>query len=408
MANALSTKIPVAELKIGMFVSKLDREWLDTPFLLQGFLIETEEEIGIVAEYCQYVWIDQVQQTRGDVAAEHAMLSATKKGSSYINKVPSQQEHRRALGVYKASKRITKSLMDSIVLQGVVNTEEAKSVVNECVQSVIRNPNALLWMSKIREADEYTSEHSLNVCIYAISFGRHLGLERGDIEKLGLCALLHDVGKMRVPAEILNKPGALTAKEFNTIKAHTVHGRNLLMASPGMLPAAVDVAYGHHERMDGAGYPRGINASSTSTFSRIVAIVDAYDAMTADRCYAPAITPTEALNIIYKDKGTHFDDYLAKEFIRCVGIYPPGTIVELKNGMVGIVLAAHHKFTRLPKIIVVLDENKEPCKQKVCDLSAIHFGKLSSDFLILKTLIDGTYGVKIRDYQDRGLVIEIP
>lgn len=405
MANSLSRKVHVSELKIGMFVSKLDRDWLETPFLLQGFMVETEEDIDVVAEYCQHVWVDEVQQRRMEIALEHEVLTASRRSARYINKIPTQQEHRRAIGVYTASKRITKSLMDSVVLQGVVNTEEAKSVVNDCLQSVMTNPNALLWMSKIRETDEYTSEHCLNVCIYAISFGRYLGMEKTDIEKLGLCALLHDVGKMRVPQDILNKPDKLTPKEFNAIKAHTVHGRNLLMASPGMLPAAVDVAYGHHERMDGNGYPRKIKASGTSTLSRIVAIVDAYDAMTADRCYAPAITPTEALNNIYRDKGSHFDEHLATEFIRCIGIYPPGTLVELKNGMVGIVLASHHKFTRLPKIIVVLDNRKEPCKERIFDLSSIHFGKLSNDYLILKTLVDGTYGVRIRDYRDKGLIL---
>lgn len=406
MANDRSVKIHISELKIGMFISKLDREWLDTPFLLQGFLVETEEDIDVVAEYCKYIWIDEVQHKKPSAAAEHPVLTGSKKPTRYINKVSTQQEHRKAIGIYTNTKRITKSLLDSIALQGVIDTKEAKAVVHDCVQSVIRNPNALMWMSKIREADDYTAEHSMNVCIYAISFGRHLGLDEGDLQKLGLCALLHDVGKMRVPAEVLNKPDKLTEKEFNMIKAHTVHGRNLLMASPGMLPSAIDVAYGHHERMDGNGYPRKIKGSGTSTFTRIVAIVDAYDAMTANRCYAPAITPTEALNNIYKDKGTHFDDRLATEFIRCIGIYPPGTLVELKNGMIAIVLSAHPKYSRLPKVIAVRDSEKALCKERIYDLSAVHSGKLDNGYLIVRTLVDGEFGVHLKTYREKGLMID--
>jgi len=288
MVQRLSKEIHVSELRIGMFVSKLDRPWLETPFLVQGFMIETEDDIDVVSEYCQRVWIDAIQQKPADLHVNQ-ITKKPKKPVTYINKIEAQDEHRQAIGVYKASRSITRNILDSVALRGVIPTEEAKSVVNDCVQSVIRNANALMWMSRVREVDEYTSEHSMNVCIYSISFGRHLGMESEDLQKLGLCALLHDVGKMRVPNDILNKPGSLTDKEFKAIKAHTVHGRNLLMASPGMLPAAVDVAYSHHERMDGKGYPRAIKANGTSTFSRIVSIVDAYDAMTANRCYAPAV-----------------------------------------------------------------------------------------------------------------------
>lgn len=388
-----------------MFISKLDRDWMETPFLLQGFVVESEQDIDVVAEYCEHVWVDKVDTKKPSSAVDHAVISGRKKKVKYTNEVPAQAEHRRAIGVYTKSKRITKTILDSVALQGVVNTEEAKEVVNDCVQSVIRNPNALLWMSRVKEADDYTAEHSMNVCIYAISFGRHLGLDSEDLTKLGLCALLHDVGKMRVPNEILNKPDKLSAKEYKIIQAHTIHGRNLLMSTAGMLPAAIDVAYSHHEKMDGTGYPRKIKASGTSTFTRIVAIVDAYDAMTAERCYAPAISPTEALNFIYKAKGTHFDEYLAREFIRCIGVYPPGTVVELKNGSVAIVLATNHRYSRLPQIIVVLDEDKQPCKERIYDLAKVNEGELPTDLLIQKTLTDGSYGVTLRDYKEKGLII---
>ncbi len=404
MSSLLSKKIHISELKVGMFVSKLDRNWLDTPFLLQGFLVETEDDIDVVSEYCQHIWIDSVSERKNPFDTLSIGLSKSQKPIHYINKVAAQDEHRQAIGVYKASKQITKNILDSITLQGMIDTKEAKTVVDDCVQSVIRNPNALLWMSKVREVDEYTSEHCLNVCIYAITFGRHLGIDDEGLQTLGLCALLHDVGKLRVPAEILNKSTKLTDREFSMIKSHTVHGRKLLLASPDMPPAAVDVAYGHHEKMDGSGYPRKIKAIGTSDFSRIVAIVDAYDAMTANRCYAPSIPSSHALNNIFKDKGTHFDEHYAIEFIKCIGIYPPGTIVELKNGRVAIILAANTKHSRLPKVIVVLNENKQACKEQMFDLKQIDSGELENTFLIKRELVDGSFGVTIKDYQEKGLV----
>lgn len=395
-------KLHVSELKIGMYVSKLDRAWVETPFLMQGFLIEHMDDIAVLEEYCQHVWIDAVEDV-WVAPEERAAQGLPKRKVSYINKVPAQEEHRKAVGVYREARRITKSLLDDIRLGGVIDTKRAKETVNDCVSSVVRNPDALMWMSKMRDQNEYTAEHCLNVCILAIAFGRHLGMDEQSLQKLGLCGLLHDVGKMRIPDHILNKPDALTEKEWKMMRAHVVHGRNLLMASPGSYQGVVDVAYSHHEHVDGTGYPRKLKASAISDFSRIISIVDAFDAMTADRCYAPSIPSTEALKVIFKEKGKHFDDRLAQEFIKCVGLYPPGCIVELMNGMVAIVLEVNHRYKHLPRVIVVQSEKGKFSREKVISLSDIERDKLTKDFLIQRVLRDGEYGVKIKDYQDKGL-----
>lgn len=396
-------KIHVSELKIGMFVSKLDRDWLDTPFLIQGFVVESVDDLRTVAEYSEYVWIDAVQQA--SVAPEEWGVTSAKikPKTVYINKVTAAEESAAVQGVYREARRLTKNLMDDVRLGGVINTEQAKETVKDCVHSILRNPDALLWMSKMRTQDEYTSEHCLNVCILAIAFGRHLGMSEPELEKLGLCGLLHDVGKMRIPSAVLNKAEPLTDKEFNIIKAHTVHGRNLLMSSPGVFNGAVDVAYSHHERIDGTGYPRKLKASGISDFARIIAIVDAYDAMTADRCYSGAITTTDALKNIFKDRGTHFDERLSLEFIKCVGLYPPGSLVELVNGLIGIVLETHQRYRHLPKILVVHDIHKPLEKERVLSLADIEQGTLDKTHLITRSLCDGSHGIRIRDYKDKGL-----
>lgn len=400
----LSTiKIHISELKIGMFVSKLDRDWQETPFLMQGFMIESFDDIDAVAEYSQHVWIDAVREQWIPPEERGVAGPAIAKSTSYINKVAAQKEHQAALSVFREAKKLTKTLLDDARLGGVVNTEQAKATVKDCVGSILRNADALIWMSRMRNEDEYTAEHCLNVCILAIAFGRHLGMSEPELEKLGLCGLLHDVGKMRVPAQVLNKTEKLTDKEFNIIKAHTVHGRNLLMSSPGVPNSTVDVAYSHHERVDGTGYPRKLKAAGISDFARIICIVDAYDAMTGDRCYSRAIPSTDALKRIFQDRGTHFDERLALEFIKCVGLYPPGSIVELVNGLVGIVLESNYRYRHLPKIITVKDLNKPFEKEQVINLNEVEQKTLDKGFLIKRALCDGSYGIRIRDYQEKGL-----
>lgn len=400
----LSTiKIHISELKIGMFVSRLDRDWQETPFLMQGFLIESLDDIDAVAQYSEHVWIDAVQEEWIPPEQRGVCGPPIPKVKTYINKVSSRDEHAAALGVFREAKRLTKSLLDDARLGGVINTEQAKSTVKDCVGSILRNPDALIWMSRMRNEDEYTAEHCLNVCILSIAFGRHLGMCEAELEKLGLCGLLHDVGKMRVPQQVLNKREQLTDKEFNIIKAHTVHGRNLLMSSPGIPNATVDVAYSHHERIDGTGYPRKLKAAGISDFARIVAIVDAYDAMTGDRCYSRAISGTDALKRIFDERGKHFDERLALEFIKCVGLYPPGSIVELINGLVGLVLETNYRYRHLPKIIVVKDLNKPLEKEQILNLADVEQQKLDKSFLIKRALCDGAYGIRLRDYRDKGL-----
>lgn len=392
-------KIHVGDLRVGMFVSRLDRDWLDTPFLMQGFLIESADDAEIVGEFCEYVWIDAVQVPSRGPSSNVGTASAPLR-ANFIHKVPLQEEQGKVLGIYREARSITKSLLDDVRLNGTINTAQAKATVGECVNSVLRNPDALIWMSKIRDQHEYTAEHCLNVCILAITFGHHLGMREAELQNLGLCGLLHDVGKMRVPPEILDKPAALTPKEMRMMKAHTVHGRNLLLAAKDIYQGAIDVAYSHHERLDGTGYPRKLPGHGISRFSRIIAIVDAYDAMTADRCYAAATTSTEAVKIIYHARGTHFDENLALQFIKTIGLYPPGSIVELYSGHVGIVMETNQQYRHLPHVVLLLDEDKQPLeKEQWVDLAQIEAGELDKRYLIKQVWRDKSFGIAVAEYQ---------
>lgn len=405
-----SIKIPVGELRVGMFVSQLDRDWLDTPFLLQGFHIEEEDDIDVISEYCEYVFVDSEKTVKPKGSAHSSDVGTARQGrvdpNIFAPEVPIEDEHRRVLGTFRQARSITKSLLDDIRLGGAINTETAKETVNECVQSVIRHPDALLWMSKMRDENEYTAEHCLNVCILAIAFGRQLGLSEQELQNLGMCGLLHDVGKMKIAPEVLNKPDALTPKEMRVMMAHTVHGRNLLLSSTGIYSGAIDVAFSHHERIDGLGYPRKLSGNSISRFSKIIAIVDAYDAMTAERCYQSAKTSTEAMKIIYKERGTHFDEQLTLKFLQTVGLYPAGSIVELYSGEIGMVIESNPRLRHLPKIVMLRNANKEPlANEKIIDLSLVEKGELSKDYLIRQVWKDKSFGITLKTYLERGLFI---
>ncbi|WP_345427913.1 HD-GYP domain-containing protein [Halioxenophilus aromaticivorans] len=405
VSERTTKKIPVADLQIGMWISELDRDWLGTPFMMQGFRVNTMDEIQTVAKYCQHVWVDGVEETWSG-REQKETIKPRPKPRVIKNQTSSTEENQRISGVYKQARSITRSILDEIRLTSLIDTDKAKDVVNDCVGSVIRNPDALLWLSKIRSRDEYTSEHCLNVCIMAIAFGRQLGYEGKELFELGVCGLLHDVGKMKVPDEVLNKPGKLTDDEFNIIKSHTEIGRDLLMAAGSDSARAVEAAWCHHERVDGSGYPRGLKGNEISRTAMIISIVDAFDAMTAERCYKPSMSPTEALKIMYDSRGKHFDSDLVDQFIQTVGLYPPGTVVELVNGQAGLVIEANPSFKHLPKIIVLCDELKQPIEEQLIDLSLVQRGKLGKEFLIRNAHVDGAFGISVREYQAKGKLVQ--
>jgi len=299
-------------------------------------------------------------------------------------------------------------LIESVRMGTAISSEDAKDVVSTCVASILRNPNAMLFVSQLKSRDGYTAEHCLNVAILAIAFGRHLQFLEDELENLGLCGLLHDFGKIKTPPEILNKPGRLDDREMRIMQSHTVHGRNLLAAQKGLFDGVVDVAYTHHERLDGNGYPRRLKANNISEFSRIISIVDAYDAMTSDRCYAEGKTSLDAMKILVKHRDTQFDGKLVQEFIKCMGIYPPGNIVELHNGIIAIVIEANYKYKRYPLVVAVRNANKEPCKPMRIDLAHIETGKLDTGFQIKTVIKDGTYGVYKADYSQSMMMTPTP
>jgi HD-GYP domain-containing protein (c-di-GMP phosphodiesterase class II) len=269
---------------------------------------------------------------------------------------------------------------------------------------VIRNQDALRWLTKIKHQDAYTAEHSLNVCILSATFARFLGHDESDIRRIAMSGLLHDVGKSKVPLDILNKHGRLTSDELEIMKEHTSYGKDLLLSIGQADRIAVDVAHTHHERLDGKGYPRGLTSSQIPYYAKVIALADCYDAITSSRCYDGARASMEALDIIYKCRGVQFDSGLAIEFIKCVGIYPPGAIVELNSGEIGIVISANANSKLRPKLLLIRNKDKKIISEKPVDLSD---PKFENKIKIVRELPDGTHGVHARDYLSMGEAMDI-
>lgn len=399
-------QIPVTGLKIGMYVAELDRPWLDTPFILQGFSIRTQDDIEEITQYCEWVIVEQNEDSWSP-AEERGQLSASlKRGTpNPPHAVARRDEIKNAKIAHDAARTLTRSFMDDVRLGRAIDIREVKATVSACVKSVLRNADAMMWMSKLRNKDAYTSEHSLNVGLLAITFGRFLGASEEDLNKLGIAGMLHDVGKMLTPLEILNKDSALTADEFTIMKAHPQDGRDILLPHKSLFHGAVDVAYGHHEAMDGSGYPRAIKASGITDFTRIVTLCDVYDAITSDRIYRKGASSLNALKIIHDAEGSKYDPKLAGEFIECIGLYPAGSVVELHSGEIGLVITTNHRHRHLPKILVVRDADKQPTQERVLVLEKMA-ANAQSDQLIKSVLPNGAHGIRIEAYVERGLSIE--
>lgn len=417
----MKKKVDVKQLEIGMYVAELDRPWLETPFLFQGFEIHSDEELADIRQYCKFVYIDTDQskvmpsrapesdklelgasETQENPELEFAILKKhaepQKRDKTYPDKTTLEQEIALIRETHDEALIMTSEIMEDVRLGKSINSEGAKRVVNKIVKSVIRNPDALACFAQLKNRDAYTAEHSLRVCILALSMGRHLGMAEEELQVLGIGGMLHDVGKMRIPLDILNKPGELTAKEAEIVKKHVPLGVEVLERTAGIPEAAIDVARSHHERYDGTGYIHGRKGDQISEFGLIGGIVDYYDAVTSDRAYHNGMSPHEALKIMYELRDKAFHGGLMEEFIRCMGIYPIGSVVEMNTGEVGVVVTLNRVRRLRPRVVMVLQPNNSPYPRPVTVDLAQHATKNGKSYEISSVVEPGIYGINPTDY----------
>jgi len=399
-----SVKIEVTQLTIGMYVVELDRPWTDTNFLFQGFRIRQQREIRLLHEVCNYVWVDARSSTgKHELGPEDLVGPASLQ--PIVGKVDFSLEMEQATPTWHAAREESLRILQAVKMGQDLDVHAVKVVIRECVDSILRNAAAMLWLARIKNSDEYTAEHSLRVAILGIALGKELGLPVYQLEQIGICGMLHDVGKIKVPSEILNKPGTLTVEEMRVMQSHAAEGRRLLMSNQQITPATVDVAYSHHERLDGKGYPRGLDASKIPYFAKIIAVVDSYDAINSDRVYSKGKSSLESLRILYDSANSHFDENMVGCFIRLIGICPPGEIVELNSGEIGIIIGCSPGNKLKPKVLRVLDADKKICKEIVIDLAKMTNNASGRPYRVHQVHSSGAFGIDIEAYRRKGLLI---
>ncbi len=325
-------QIHINELEVGMYVHEIREQTGDLKIKSQGKvtsqgMIKELKNKGIVS-----LTIDlskQQQAVEQDVQPE---AKAEQKA------IPFEQEIHRAKSLYEKGKGLQQYLLDSVSKGLPFDISIPEEFTQQLVGSVHRNPNALLCMSRIREKDAYLLEHSLNVAILLAYFGKHMGLPESVINELAYAGFLHDIGKIKVPDEILHKPGRLTEQEMVVMRDHVFFGTQVL-AEMHLPEHIMQTVAEHHERLDGYGYPEGKRGDEISRFGRMIAIADTYDAMTADRCYKAGMPSQKALHLLLKEAPAKYDPELVQWFIRCIGVYPVGSLVQLNNHKVGMVVS---------------------------------------------------------------------
>ena len=356
-------KIKAEQLKCGMFVHDFNCSWLNHPFLTNAMKINDEQIVQKVIDYgIRELYIDTDKgydlggaptedEVKQEIQTEINRIVEPEKINS--NTVSVKEEIVKAKEIKSKAKETIHSIMEDIKFGKQINTDEVGQVVDNMIDSIFRNQDALISLARIKEKDEYTYMHSVSVGVLMISLGKHLGFDMQTLKEVGIGAMLHDVGKTIVSQAILNKEGKLTENEFEMIKKHAEYSRKLLEQTHGISDTAITMAAQHHERMDGTGYPLGLKGDEISYYSRAVAIADVYDAMTSIRCYHDKYPPTEVLKKMYEWSSYHFDRTLVEQFIRCVGIHPVGTLVRLESGLIGVVLQKGEKSLLQPVVRIV-------------------------------------------------------
>lgn len=352
----MATRIHITQLRPGMRIEKLDCSWFATPFFRHRMAVTSMEQVEQLRA-CGVEMLDIAGELEADSpVAEDALQepSSVLTEPPKVTGIPFEEELPAAKLVYTAAKNVIEEAMLDVRMGRDINMDAVNQVVSEMADSVLRNPDALTSLSRLKHFDEYTFFHSVNTSLLALSLGRNLGIDESLLHQLGVGTLLHDIGKTKVPLEILNKPGKYEAHEFEIMKQHVMRGAEVLSGTTGLTDNYLKPALEHHERVDGTGYPYQRQKCDLSQFGMMAAVVDIYDAITSDRCYHKAKPAHEALQFLYliSQKG-HLEHTLVQRFIQIVGVYPVGSVVTLNTGEVAVVSRINRATPLQPEIMVV-------------------------------------------------------
>lgn len=396
-------RIPLSALKEGMYVSDLNSEWIPHSNLRKKGLIKNEEVIEKIKKLgIDELYIDtslgrdtQDALTADEVEAknEQELQEIGSMAPIMKPKISLDDELNAAAKIHNEAIGLITNLVGDVKEKKPIRLQAFEEVADGMLDSVLRNHNALSCLGRIREKDSYLMEHSVNLAVLMTVFGKSLQLDKTTMQHIAIGAMLHDIGKILIPDEVLHKPERLTAEEFEIMKKHAQYSHDLLEQTEGMPALAVTVAAQHHEKMDGSGYPHGLCGHEISPYGRMAAVVDVYDAITADRVYHKGIPPSAALKKLIEWKH-HLDPSLVRHFIRSVGIYPVGSLVLLESGRLAVVIEANDFEQRLPLVKVVYHTKfRSFVKVETLDLS-----KPSVQDRIVRAVDPESYRIRVGDF----------
>lgn len=427
----VEVKIPVARLREGMYVCKLDKPWVESSFVFQGFLVTNEALIKKLKEECRYVYIDEnrgasPEKSLAEMASEnakpkknfldkilgrknnvlvrkntHKLIDIVERNISTedirppLKPVSFDQEKDAARVAHTHASALIKDFMSHVKQGGAVDIIVAKHAVDDCISSILRSPDAMLLLMRLKTKDYSMWQHSMNVSVLAITLGRYLNLHDDELMLLGLAGMFHDIGKLSISNAVLAE--VKTKAELTAmLNSHTLLGRDLLLKCMGQLAeVAATVAYSHHEHLDGSGFPRGLQGAQICAYTRMISIVNLYDNLTTDRPGKKALTHYDAMTVLLGKAHTHLDATLVDSFNRCIGTYPVGCVVEMSSGEIAMVVEENESQRLRPKVILLTNPEKEKIAKKVVNLADIEFINEHSSYFI-KAIVDAqSYGITL-------------
>ena len=381
-----------------MYVSELDRPWLETPFLFQGFYVRNQDEIVALRSHCKTVIVDTRIDDDSPAADEHPVLRPERQPSEAMRDLKS--EIKQASGIHGAIYTTVDEVMDELRHAGKLHIQRLEMAVEPMVDSVLRNPAAMSCLMRIRRKGGYLHSHSLASSVWATMLGREIGLDRDALRVVALGAMLLDVGKTRIPEKLLSKPGKLDDGETRLMRRHVEFGLDLLKKAGDVDVHVRDMVAHHHERHDGSGYPAGLKGDAIPVFGRIAGMVDTYDAMITSRPYASTQSSYGALRQLRSLAGTGFQAELVDQFTQAIGMFPTGTLVLLNTGEVAVVTAQSRTRRLRPEVMIILDRDRKPLADyRVVDLNQISSTADDQASLWIESGLEpGAFGVDPAEY----------
>ena len=357
-------RISVRQLTVGMHIKEFCGSWMEHPFIRASFVLSNAKDLNVIlASSIKEVWIDSskgmdvpasvpaVSEKQAEIEIDAALEQVVLGGRRAV-RLSIEHEMERAALICSQSKQAMVSMFEEVRMGNSVDAGGARDLVEEISDSVMRNPSALISLARLKTVDDYTYLHSVAVCAMMVVLAKQLGLDEAKTRLAGLAGLMHDLGKAAMPPTVLNKPGKLTAAEFEIMKSHPVKGHAMLLMSDNFDADTLDVCLHHHEKIDGSGYPEGLKGDAISLMAKMGAVCDVYDAITSNRPYKTGWDPAEALRKMAEWSNGHFDQKVFQAFVKSMGIYPVGSLVLMNTGRIGVVTEQAAASLVMPRVKV--------------------------------------------------------